>query len=545
MKKFLQCILSSSLITGCTSYEQVDLIVHNANIYTVDEAFSVQEAMAIRGDSIIEIGAENQILNKYGSKEILDAAKAFVYPGFIDAHSHFIGYAKHLNQLDLLNCNSEAEMHQRLLDFKSGMKGKWILGRGWDQNLWPDKKFPDKNWLDENLSDCYVILKRVDGHAALVNSAVLEMAGIDENTKIQGGIIEVLNGKCTGILLDNAVDLVTSLIPKMDEKSLLELVKKAERNCFEKGLTSICDAGLNFEDVQYLKRWHEEGELKIKTYIMLEPSKENLNYFLQNGPIHNRDVSICSFKFYVDGALGSRGACLLHPYSDDLNNHGFLLTSIDSLKNYADRLYQKDFQMNSHAIGDSANRLILKIYAAQLKESNDRRWRIEHAQVVHKDDIDFFRDFNIIPSVQPTHATSDMLWAENRLGKDRIDRAYAYRDLMQQNGMIALGTDFPVEQIDPLLTLLSATKRTDSDGNPQNGFLSGQSLSFQDALRGMTIWSAMANFEETQKGSLEKGKKADFVIFNRDLKHLDASNFSDYEVLHTFLNGKSVYKNDN
>lgn len=545
MKKQLLYIISISFIIGCASFEQVDLIVHNANIYTVDEAFSVQDAIAIRGDSIVEIGAENHILNKYGSNEIIDAAKAFIYPGFIDAHSHFIGYAKHLNQLDLLNCNSEDEMHERLLKFKSGMEGKWLLGRGWDQNLWADKSFPDKEWLDENLPEYFVILKRIDGHAALVNGNVLELAGIDETTIIEGGKVEISNGKCTGILIDNAVDLVTALIPKMDEKVLLELVKKAEKNCFEKGLTSVCDAGLNFEDVQHLRKWHEEDELQIKTYIMLEPSKENFNHYLQKGPIQNRDISINSFKFYVDGALGSRGACLLQPYSDDPDNSGFLLTPLDSLRDFADKLYQYGFQMNCHAIGDSANRSILKIYAKQLKDNNDRRWRIEHAQVVHKDDLAFYRDFNIIPSVQPTHATSDMLWAENRLGKDRIDRAYAYRDLMQQNGMIALGTDFPVEQIDPLLTLLSATKRTDTEGNPENGFLNEQSLSFQEAIRGMTIWAAIANFEENHKGSLENGKKADFVILNRNLQHLDASNFNDYKVLQTFLNGKSVYKNDN
>lgn len=545
MKKLFLYLISASFIIGCTSFEQVDLIVHNANIYSVDEAFSVHEAMAIRGDSIVDIGAENQILNKYRSIEKIDAAKFFIYPGFIDAHSHFIGYSKHLSQLDLLNSKSESEMHERLIKFKSGTEGKWILGRGWDQNLWDDKKFPDKEWLDENLSAYYVILKRVDGHAALVNSAVLKLAGINEETIVEGGKVEVLNGKCTGILIDNAVDLVTALLPDMDEKTLLELVKKAERNCFEKGLTSISDAGLSFDDVQFLKKWHETGELHIKTYIMLEPSKENFSFYLQNGPIRQRDLSISSFKFYVDGALGSRGACLLQPYSDEIDNHGFLLTSVDSLKNYADRLFNNGFQMNCHAIGDSANRAILKIYSQQLKESNDKRWRIEHAQVVHKDDLAFFRDFNIIPSVQPTHATSDMLWAENRLGKDRIDRAYAYRDLMQQNGMIALGTDFPVEQIDPLLTLLSATKRTDVEGNPENGFLSEQSLSFQDALRGMTIWSAIANFEELHKGSLEQGKKADFVMFNRDLKYLDATNFKEYMVIQTFLNGKSVYKKAN
>ncbi len=524
--------------------EKVDLIVHNANIYTVNEEFGISEAMAIIGDEIVEVGPEHQILNKYSSEHMIDASKSFIYPGFIDAHSHFMGYATNLNRVNLIGCMSPEEMFNRVAEFDKNKDIEWIVGRGWDQTLWDEKEFPEKSWLDENLGHRNVVLRRIDGHAALVNQKVLDLAGIDANTKVEGGVIEVKDGKCTGILIDNAVDLVTELIPENNVAQKLYLAKQAEQNCIEKGLTSVCDAGVDYEDAMIYFDWYKNDKLKIKMYAMLNPNKRNTSTFLLKGAYKDENLSITSFKFYADGALGSRGANLKEEYTDDHGNKGLTLTSIDTMRSVGIKILEKGFQMNTHAIGDQAVHDVLNLYAELLKGNNDRRWRIEHSQVVDPADLHLYGDFNIIPSVQPTHATSDMDWADERLGDERMRGAYAYKSLLKQNGMLALGTDFPVEDIDPLKTLLAGMRRTDLEGEPEGGFQMEESLSFEECIRGVTIWAAIANFEEETKGSLEKGKKADFVIFNRDLKDLNADNFNNYQVLSTYINGVKVFERE-
>ena len=492
--------------------------------------------------SIVEVGPEHMILNKYTSDHIIDLENRFVYPGFIDAHSHFYGYAEQLGRIDLTSVSNREEICQKVGEWLKSKNGDWIIGRGWDNTTWDDKGFPDKACLDEKFPDKFIVLKRVDGHAALVNQKVLDLAGINADSQVEGGQIITENGHCTGILIDRAVDLIEDLIPDTDESSMKELLREAEKNCFAVGLTSVCDAGLDRKYVEVLRKMHRDGELSIKLYIMLNPSPENFEHYLPQGPIFKRDISICSFKFYADGALGSRGAYLLQPYSDgDGEYRGLVLTPEDSLMKFAEKLGPTDFQMNTHAIGDGAVDMMLHIYAGVLEGTNDRRWRIEHAQVVAEKDMEMFGKYNIIPSVQPTHCTSDMDWAIDRLGEERIDQAYAYRDLMEENGMIAFGTDFPVESIDPLNTLLSAVKRTDREGNPPGGYRDEEAIDFKSSIRAMTIWAALANREEKSKGSLEAGKKADFVVFNRDLSLLDASNMADYFVESTWLNGVKVY----
>lgn len=543
MKTIVALSFLSLCFFSCMENNQADLIIHNAVIYTVDEAFSIREAMAIKGDSILEVGAENQILNKYHAPTVLDLNKNFVYPGLIDAHSHFKGYAESLGKVNLLGVTDASDMCKKAVDFAKNENGDWITGRGWDNTSWENQDFPDKTCLDESFPDKYVVLKRIDGHAALVNQKVLDLAGIDENSRIDGGKVLLSNGKCTGILIDNAVDLVEKLIPEMDAETKKRLMLQAQKDCFEVGLTSVCDAGIDKADVDFIQVLQSSGELLIKLYVMLNPTRENFTYYLKKGPQQNRDLTIKSFKFYADGALGSRGASLIEPYSDvsDVGDRGLFLTSADTLRKYANELFNTGFQMNTHAIGDNANRTMLHLYGEVLGGVNDRRWRIEHAQVVNPADIHLFGEFSIIPSVQPTHCTSDMDWAEDRLGGERIAHAYAYRSLKDQNGMIAFGTDFPVENINPLFTLLSSMNRTDIDGNPEGGYRMEQSLDFESSLRGTTIWAALANFEENTKGSLENGKLADFVVFNRDLKYLDSKNLSEYRVEKTFVNGKEVF----
>ena len=413
-------------------------------------------------------------------------------------------------------------------------------GYGWDQNDWINKDSPDKEKLDSLFPDISVFLKRIDGHAALVNSKALALANITKNSKINGGIIAQKKGKLTGLLIDNAVGEVQGIIPPPSILQKIENLLVAQRNCFEVGLTTLDEAGISFEDVQLIDSLQKVGTLKMNVYGMLLPSKQNLTYYLNHGIYETDKLTIRAFKFFADGALGSRGACLLHPHHDN-ESVGLLLHEPSYFQEYAKKLYNKNFQMNTHCIGDSANRLILDIYGNVLECSNDKRWRIEHAQVVHPIDVKKFKKYSIIPSVQPTHATSDMAWAIDRLGDERIKHAYCYKNLQNQIGLLALGTDFPVEPIDPIGTFYAAVCRKDKEGEPKEGFNKDQALTREEALKGMTIGAAIANFEEGKKGSLEVGKKADFVILDRNILKITEDKLLDTKVLYTFVGGEMVY----
>ena len=529
------------LMTSCLGFEQADLIVHNARIYSVDENFTIHQAMAIRDGKIVEIGPEHQIMNKYHASEVLDAQKRPVYPGFIDAHCHFYGYGKSLVEVNLLGCKSYQEMLDRLENYGKNSSSEWITGRGWDHTLWPDQQFPDKTELDRLFPNRPVAVQRVDGHAGLVNQAALDRAGITLETQIEGGQIEVKNGELTGILIDNAFSLVDNVIPAPTEAFSSKALLDAQKNCFEVGLTTVTDAGLEKGIVDLIQKLHDQGDLKMKVCAMLSDTKENLDHYLESGPVITDRLTARSFKFYADGALGSRGACLLEPYADSADFYGTMLHDVAYFKKYARQIAKKGFQMNTHCIGDSAVRTMIKVYAEATEGNSDHRWRIEHSQVVHPDDFALFGKHTIIPSVQPTHATSDMRWAGHRLGDDRVKSAYAYKKLLQQNQMIPLGTDFPVEKINPLYTFISAVARTTPEGFPLDGFQTENALSREEALKGMTIWAALANFEEEFKGSLEPGKSADFVILSQDIMKVPLEKVSEIKVRHTFINGEKVY----
>jgi predicted amidohydrolase YtcJ len=545
--KFFKTILlfnaiSVLIICSCTQKEQADLIVYNATVYTCDSVFSVTESFAVKDGKIIETGSSDHILKKYKSEEKIDANGKFIYPGFYDAHCHFLGYGMNKETYcDLSDCTSPEDAVTLLSDFSSKHKSSWILGRGWNQNNWPGGQFPNKDLLDKHFPQVPVYLVRVDGHAAWVNSTAMNIAGIDEKTQIEGGKILLTEGQTNGILIDEAMNLVKAHIPLPTEQTKIKALTTAQEDCFHYGITSVGDAGLTVKEVLLVDSLHKAGKLQIRIYAMLEPGCPDFEEFVKSGILVNEKLSVRSIKMYADGALGSRGACLLDDYSDDPGNKGVMVNSYDHIYNMAQKAHKHGWQLCVHAIGDSANRQVLQIYAEILGGPNDKRWRIEHAQVIHPDDFHLFGDFNIIPSIQTTHATSDMYWAGKRLGEERMKTAYAYKDLLKQNGWLCNGTDFPVEQLNPFYTFYSAISRKDNSGLPSNGFQSENALTREETLLSMTIWAAKAAFEESIKGSIEKGKVADFIITELDLMKIDEKWIPEMDVWATYVDGKCVY----
>ena len=545
MKKTYTAIVVILLLAGCSPKMQADLLVYNATIYTVDSSFSTAEAMVVKDGKIEATGKLADLEEKYTVTAKVDAQGKFIYPGFIDAHAHFVGYGLALQKADLTGTNSWEEILERLKTFEAQnppAPGEWLIGRGWDQNDWAVKEFPDKEALDTLFPNRPVLLTRIDGHAAVVNQKALDLAGIKAGDTLTGGEIEEQEGTLTGILIDNAVDLVASKIPNPAQAQYKKALQQAEQNCFAMGLTTIDDCGLSYVAADMINELQQKGDLKMRMYVMLSDEKANYEYADKKGMIKTDRLNVRSFKVYGDGALGSRGACLLQPYSDKTGHYGFLLSNPAHFDSVANWIHHKGWQMCTHAIGDSGNRTMLTIYARYLQGKNDLRWRIEHAQVVNEKDFSLFGQNNIIPSVQPTHATSDMYWAGDRLGTERVKGAYAYKQLLDQNGWIPLGTDFPVEDISTLKTFYAAVVRKDAKGWPADGFQTANALSREETLRGMTIWAARANFEEKEKGSLEKGKFADFVILDADLLKEAPDKLLQVQVLKTFLGGEKVYE---
>jgi predicted amidohydrolase YtcJ len=546
MRKLLPLLLLLAVVACKQQDFNADLLVKNAVVYTVDSKFSIAEAFVVKGGKIIATGKADSLESIYKAHEVVDAGGNAVYPGFIDAHSHFYEYGLGLQEVDLTGLKSWDVIIDSVSSYSRRNEEGWIIGRGWDQNTWKVKQFPDKAKLDKLFPVRPVILQRIDGHAAIANQAALNIAGVKAGQTIQGGQIETINGKLTGILLDNAVGIVERKIPEPTDQITQAAFLDAQKNCFAAGLTTVSDCGLPYTMINTIAQLQHKGALKMRMYVLLSDRPENYEYLFKHGAFKTPGLDVRGFKVYADGALGSKGACLLQPYSDNMKEQkdwkGFLLSSPQHFEEVAKKISEKGFQMCTHAIGDSANRLILKIYASILKGKNDRRWRIEHAQVISPEDMHYFGDNNIIPSVQPTHATSDMRWAGTRLGSQRLKTAYAYKELLDQNGWIPLGTDFPVENISPIFTFYAAVERKDLKGYPEDGFQPENALDRTEALMGMTIWAAKASFEEKEKGSLEPGKYADFVILNKDIMKADGSELPGVKVLKTYVNGEKVYE---
>jgi predicted amidohydrolase YtcJ len=529
-------------LISCGGPKKVDTIVVNGVIYTVDNSFSTAQAMAIKDGLIVATGTDAEILAAYTATEKIDAKGQAVYPGFIDAHAHFVGYGKSLFQVDLFGTTSWEEAVERVKVFAAAHPElAWIEGRGWDQNKWPGKKYPTNALLNTLFPNTPVVLQRVDGHAAIANQKAFDIAGVKPGQTIVGGEVETKNGILTGVLIDNAKGLVYGSIPAVTKQTYTQWLQAAQQNCFAQGLTTVTDCGLDMSDINIIDTLQQEGKINMRLFAMLSDNPENLTAYLKRGPYKTDKLFVNGFKVYADGALGSRGACLLHSYEDRKDWTGFLLANISHYDSLASVLAASKFQMCTHAIGDSANRQILNIYNKYLQKGNDRRWRIEHAQVVNPSDFNLFGAAAVVPSVQSTHATSDMYWAAERLGNERMKGAYAYKQLMDQNGWIPLGTDFPVEDISPFKTFLASVGRVDAKGFPEGGFQSENALTREQTIRGMTIWAAKASFLEKEVGSLEAGKKADFIILAQDLMQVPVNKILDTKVVATFSGGKKVY----
>jgi len=543
MKRILFACLLSSFLFSCNSEdkEEAELLVYNAEIYTVDNKFNTAEAFVTKDGKFLEIGTAEALQEKYKITEKIDAGGKSIFPGFIDAHAHFYRLGLQQQRVDLTGTKSFDEVVQRIVDFQNKRGVEFITGRGWDQNDWKNKEFPTKDTLDQLFPDTPIAVTRIDGHALLVNQAALDRAEITTETPFEGGDIEQKNGELTGIIIDNPMSLIADSQPAPSTQEQVDALLEAQKLSFEYGLTTVVDAGIDKETIELMDSLHKDGSLKVRLYAMISNTQENLDFYLDKDPIKTERLNVRSVKFYGDGALGSRGAALKEEYSDRAGHFGALLSPVEDFKKTAERVAASKFQLNTHAIGDSANYVVLETYNELLKNDGDRRWRVEHSQVIDEEDFKYFSK-NIIPSIQPTHATSDMYWAEDRLGEERMkEGAYAYKKLLDQAGIVALGTDFPVEEVSPFLTFYAAVARQDTDNFPEGGFIKEQALSREETLKGMTIWAAYANFEEEEKGSIEAGKFADFIILDKDIMKVDAAEIPNIEVLETYVNGEKVY----
>lgn len=525
--------------------EKADLIIYSTTVYTVDSNFTVAESFAVKDGKIVEVGTTKDIFNKYSSPNVYNGIGKIVVPGLIDGHCHFLHYGENLVQnADLTDTKSFDEILDILQKHQEKYQTKWITGRGWDQNDWENKVWPNKTQLDELFPDNPVVLTRIDGHAVLANTEALNIAGITADRKIEGGeILLGKNGEMTGVLIDNAADTLKEYIPELSTEEKAKALVLAQQNCFEAGLTSIVDAGLDKEDILLIDSMQKSGELKMKVYAMLSPTEENFEHFLSSGPYVTDHLSVRSVKLYSDGALGSRGALLTKPYSDDPGNYGILINQPDYYREICKKAYNAGYQVNTHCIGDSGAKVMLDIYGEFLKGNNDKRWRIEHAQIIKPEDVDKFGNYSVIPSVQGTHATSDMYWAEERLGPERLKWSYAYKELCEQNRWLINGTDFPIEKIYPIHTFYATVARKDLKGYPAGGFLKENALDREETLKSMTIWAAKGSFEEGRKGSIEAGKDADFVILDSDIMQIPEKDIPRTRIVKTFVNGEEVYKN--
>ncbi|MFD2552462.1 amidohydrolase [Bizionia sediminis] len=539
MKKLLVIVLLGTVLTCQKEKPQVDTIVINAHIYTVNDKFEKAEAFAIKDGKFVDIAAANILQSKYAADTIINAEGKTIFPGFIDAHAHFEGLGNNLLSVDLMGTTSFDDVLKRVIRFQNEKQLPFVYARGWDQNDWEDQSYPDNALLNQLFPDTPIALGRIDGHATLFNQAALDLGKVTNTSSVAGGAFIKKEGKLTGVLVDKAQNLVYNNWPTASVAQRVEALLAAQKECFKYGLTTVVDAGVHADAIAIMDSLYQTNQLKIRLYVMASGTEQQIDYYLNKGVVKTDGLHIRSFKISADGALGSRGALLREPYSDAKHTYGLPVTSLDYLENAAKRIANSNFQLNTHAIGDSANHAVLNIYQKVLEGKKDKRWRIEHAQIVSAADFEKFN--NIIPSVQPTHATSDMYWAEDRIGAERLKGAYAYKKLLESYGKLALGTDFPVEKVNPFLTFYAAVARQDLDAFPADGFQKENALSREEALRGMTIWAAYANFEEAEKGSIEVGKWADFIILDQDIMTANIKQVPYTKVLQTYLGGVRVH----
>ena len=540
MKKTLFLSAIILILSCCSEKIKIDLLVKNANIYTVNDSFEIVEAFVVNKGKIVAVGLLNDLETTYEPTSLFDAQGNTIIPGLIDAHAHLLNLGISMQQVDLVGSESYQEVLKRVITFQENNNSDYIIGRGWDQNDWEVKEFPTKKELDFIFPNTPVSLTRIDGHAMIVNSKAIEMAGITKNTKIAGGEVILKNDEPSGILIDTPMGLVWNTYPEKDKAYYIKALKDAEKKCLEFGLTTIDEAGTNRFVIDLVDSLQQAGEMSIRIYAMITKDTSNLEYYLNKGIVKTDRLNLRSVKVWADGALGSRGAAMKDEYSDQPGKHGAMITDEAELTSLAKRIVNAGYQMNTHAIGDSANISVLRVYTEILKNEEDPRWRVEHAQIVSNSDFNYFSN-KILPSIQPTHATSDMYWAEDRVGKERIKGAYSYKTLLEKSGLVVLGTDFPVEKVNPMYTFYAAVARKDLDNYPEGGYRIDEGLTREETLKGMTIWAAYSNFEEDEKGSIEIGKFADFTVLEKNIMKIPIDEIPSVKVHATFINGEMVF----
>jgi predicted amidohydrolase YtcJ len=528
-----------------------DLVVTNGRIYTADAARPVVDAMAIRGGRVVFVGDRAGAKALAGaSTQVLDLDGLTVIPGMTDAHAHVLGLGQALRNVDLVGTTSYEAVIARVVDrAKRTPKGEWIIGRGWDQNDWGDTRWPSHEALSRAVPDHPVYLERVDGHAAVVNALAMQRAGLTRATKDPSGgqIIRDARGEPIGVLVDNAQGLVERSIPAATRAQVKGMIAAAITEMHRWGLTGVHDAGASAQTLELYEELGREGALDMRLYAMISDHAPTLEAWFRRGPqsgLFDGRLWVRSIKLYQDGALGSRGAALLEPYSDDASTSGLLVSAPAHIREVADRALVAGFQVNTHAIGDRGNRLVLDAYQTALtaRPTADHRFRVEHAQILHSDDIPRFAALGVIPSMQASHQTSDMYWAGNRLGETRLRGAYAWRSLLETGTIIPNGSDFPVEYVDPLISFKASVSRQDAKGWPVGGWFPEQRMTREEALKSMTIWAAYAAFQERELGSLTPGKHADFVVLDQDLLRIPDAMLSQVRVRSTWFAGRKVYE---
>jgi predicted amidohydrolase YtcJ len=545
MKKILTvCLLLFSALTLAAPSH-----ISNVRGYTLDNSGELVRFtnMLFDGGKVIAIGG-SELKQRFPNATQIDGQNKVMLPGLIDAHGHVMGLGETLLEVDLRESKSALDAAKMVQTYAKAQQGlAWITGRGWNQVLWPGKAFPNANLLDEYVNNKPVMLSRVDGHASWVNSKALEIAGISKDTLDPPGgkIMRDKQGNPTGILIDNAANLVYQHLPKTSEATLTVQLNAAGEQLHSEGITSVHDAGIDKVVYDYYKKRVAEHSLPVRIYPMIAATSPVLKQLLEAGHVQDQYdwLSIRSVKAYGDGALGSRGAALLQPYSDAPDNSGLLLTRQRDLKPLFDLVLGNGFQLNFHAIGDKANRLALNQFADSFSRMGGKslRNRVEHAQVINVDDIPRFKTLNIIPAMQPTHATSDMNMAEDRVGANRLRGAYAWQTFLKQGSPVAFGSDFPVELSNPFFGLHAAVTRQDRNNTPENGWISSEAVTVKQAFRGFTLDAAYAAHQEKILGGLTEGKWADFILIDQDIFTISPQDIWKTQVLETWIAGEKRY----
>lgn len=553
MLKLVLVVCGAAALASSSLAQAPDWILVNGNIYTVNPKQPKAEALAVRGDRIVAVGSNEEVRRLAApSTKVVDAGRLTVVPGLIDAHGHMASLGQSLQRLDLRATTSPAEVAEMVKREAARRKpGEWIQGRSWDQNKYPGKIWPTHEVLTAAAPNNPVYLTRVDGHAAWVNAKAMEGAGLTAATKDPDGgrLIRDAKGQPTGILVDHAQGLVSSRIPPSSPEQVREALALAARECARLGLTGAGDAGVGTGAINAYKELIAKNQLPVRVYAMISVGSSGLEAYLKRGPeigFGNNHLTVRSIKVLADGALGSRGAALLEDYSDEAGNRGLLTVSMDELLRVSEQALERGFQVNTHAIGDRANRLVLDVYDTALLSRKqfprDHRFRIEHAQILAPEDFPRLARLGVIASMQATHATSDMPWAEQRIGHERARGAYAWRTMINSGARFANGSDFPVEEPNPMFGIYASITRQDRAGLPAGGWFPDQKLTRQEALESFTLGAAYAQFEEKEKGSLEVGKLADFVLLSRDIMTVAPAEILKTEVLKTVLGGQTVYE---